>query len=459
MSGCDNTDKYSLTVTVDPSDGGTISPAVGTHDYEEGTEVEVTAIAADGYVFDQWSGAATGNTNPLTITMTADTSAIANFALAYDLAVDVEAVGAGDVTLSEKGPYKEDSEVTLTAAPADGYIFDHWSGDVEGTTPSVSIDMSSDKTVTAHFDPVYDLTVDVEPVGTACEVKLSEEGPYKEDTEVILTAAPADGYIFNHWSGDAEGTTTSVGITMTSDKTVTAHFDPVYDLTVDVDPVEAGDVTLSEEGPYKEDTEIILTAEPADGYVFDNWSGDAEGNTLSVSITMTSDKTVTANFAAIYNLTVNVPNDWEGEVTLSEEGPYTEGTEVTLTATSADGYVFDKWSGDVEETDNPVTITMDSDKTVTANFTTNVSYNLTVIVLLYQGTVEISTPLDSYETNKNLTLHYAPGTPITLFARSGSNSFWYWSNLPDDIRENNPATFIMDSDMTITAVFRCNCTM
>lgn len=47
---------------------------------------------------------------------------------------------------------------------------------------------------------------------------------------------------------------------------------------------------------------------------------------------------------------------------------YDFGTEVSITATPDSGYQFNEWSGDVSGTTNPITITMDSDKFVKADF-------------------------------------------------------------------------------------------
>jgi uncharacterized repeat protein (TIGR02543 family) len=50
---------------------------------------------------------------------------------------------------------------------------------------------------------------------------------------------------------------------------------------------------------------------------------------------------------------------------------YASGTSVTITATAPAGWTFDHWGGDASGTSNPVTVTMDSDKSVTAYFVQN----------------------------------------------------------------------------------------
>ncbi|MBN1343575.1 MAG: hypothetical protein JXQ73_12880 [Phycisphaerae bacterium] len=71
-------------------------------------------------------------------------------------------------------------------------------------------------------------------------------------------------------------------------------------------------------------------------------------------------------------LTIGYVNGLWGSVTTDVEGPeYFEGRTVQLTATPVDGRTFDHWEGDVPggvSTDNPLTITMDADKSVVAVF-------------------------------------------------------------------------------------------
>ena len=69
-----------------------------------------------------------------------------------------------------------------------------------------------------------------------------------------------------------------------------------YDLTVNI--VGNGSVTLNPAGgTYYAGTNVQLTANPDSGWSFSNWSGDLSGNTNPASITMNSDKTVTATFS------------------------------------------------------------------------------------------------------------------------------------------------------------------
>ena len=68
-----------------------------------------------------------------------------------------------------------------------------------------------------------------------------------------------------------------------------------------------------------------------------------------------------------YNLEVTVtPN--EGGTVTSSGGTYSPGSVIELTAVPVDGWGFIAWSGDYVGTDNPITITLDDSKAVTANF-------------------------------------------------------------------------------------------
>jgi len=218
----------------------------------------------------------------------------------------------------------------------------------------------------------YELTVDI--VGEGTVDIAPEQDQYMEGTDVTLTAFADEGWHFVEWTGDATGTDEEITITIDSDMTVTANFEeiPTYTLTVNIEG--EGSVSRSpDQEVYEEGTEVTLTASAADGWEFEEWTGDATGTNEQITITMDSDMTVTANFeeeevvVETYTLTVNI--EGEGSVSRSPDlAEYEEGTTVTLTASADDGWEFEEWTGDATGTDEEITVTMNSDMTVTANF-------------------------------------------------------------------------------------------
>lgn len=65
----------------------------------------------------------------------------------------LEAVVDGDGSVAGAGNFDVNEYATLTATPAAGSVFSHWTGDAVGVSNVVSLTMDSSKTVTAHFIP------------------------------------------------------------------------------------------------------------------------------------------------------------------------------------------------------------------------------------------------------------------------------------------------------------------
>ncbi len=92
----------------------------------------------------------------------------------------------------------------------------------------------------------------------------------------------------------------------------TAACVPCYTLTTTVIPAGSGSIDISDPlgncpnggARYLQGTVLQLIADPGAGYAFANWSGDASGGISAATITMDSDKSVTANF--VYSDDVNV---------------------------------------------------------------------------------------------------------------------------------------------------------
>ena len=81
-----------------------------------------------------------------------------------------------------------------------------------------------------HFEPwkqIYTLSVNINlpQAGTVSPAG----GQYESGEQVTLTASPASGYTFDYWDGAASGSSNTVTITMNSDKSITAYFEPLDD--------------------------------------------------------------------------------------------------------------------------------------------------------------------------------------------------------------------------------------
>jgi uncharacterized repeat protein (TIGR02543 family) len=142
--------------------------------------------------------------------------------------------------------------------------------------------------------------------------------------------------------------------------------DTRYTLTISA---ATGGTTDPSPGTYTHDygTQVSITAKANSDYRFSSWSGDASGTSNPITITMDSNKSITANFIRQYTLTITAGT---GGTTDPVPGNYTydSGTQVTVKATANSGYQFSGWSGAVTGTTNPITVTMDADKSITANF-------------------------------------------------------------------------------------------
>ncbi len=123
---------------------------------------------------------------------------------------------------------------------------------------------------------------------------------------------------------------------------------------------------------------------------------------------------------------------------------YAEGSEVSILATPAEGWRFDGWSGDVTGTSNPVSVTMDGSKNVTASFSEiPPNYDLTV-VSDGAGTVNINPPGLTYESGTTVHLEALPDEGYV---------FVEWIGDVADL-DSSTTSVVMTSNKNVTAVFR-----
>jgi uncharacterized repeat protein (TIGR02543 family) len=122
-------------------------------------------------------------------------------------------------------------------------------------------------------------------------------------------------------------------------------------------------------GSFDNGTSVTVTATPNTGYNFVNWTaaGTEVSTNSNYTFVLSANTSLVANFSGIYTLNVTAQN---GTVLKTPDtATYNGGDTVQLTATPNSGYVFSSWSGDATGSNNPLTVQMNANKNITANFT------------------------------------------------------------------------------------------
>ena len=203
-----------------------------------------------------------------------------------------------------------------------------------------------------------------------------------EGATVTFTAAPADGYRVKEWQVDdavytAAGTNTTFTLMPTKDTKVTVQFTPLGDMATfsagengRITSVKLGEAEVPNfAGGFKLTlgASIEVTAEPETGYEVEQWlvngiEQSETGNTFTYTAQATG--SVGAAISVSFQQ-VKYPVTWEGangRVAAAEYGENSAdirgGTDVTFTATPANGYKFDHWTvNGTEQTETSTTFT------------------------------------------------------------------------------------------------------
>jgi len=116
--------------------------------------------------------------------------------------------------------------VQLSAIPGEGWVFSSWTGDASGSQDLIVVSMDNDKHINANFDNItHQLSIQVSGQGNVFEeANQGGQGTYPFGTNVLLTAVPADGWVFAGWSGSVVSKHNPVEVEMSQNKTVTVNF-------------------------------------------------------------------------------------------------------------------------------------------------------------------------------------------------------------------------------------------
>lgn len=157
-------DCYVVTATPEPINGGSIT---GAGNYIAGTQCQLVAHPAPGYGFDKWTenGVTVSNSSSYSFTVNEDHDLTAHFFLVpYEIVAVADPETGG--TVDGGGWFYYGDVCTLTAEPAEDYLFTYWSlsGEIVSLEPEISFNVTGDKTYTAHFVYYVDVEENAEMV-------------------------------------------------------------------------------------------------------------------------------------------------------------------------------------------------------------------------------------------------------------------------------------------------------
>ncbi|MDM7926124.1 MAG: FlgD immunoglobulin-like domain containing protein [bacterium] len=299
--------KVTLTLAVNPPEGGTTDPAPGDHLVDNGSNPEIRAVPAAGYRFVRWDCPVADRYNAVTtVAMNQNETVTAVFEkIRYTLDIRLKNDGGG--TLPPAGVHQFDpgSVVELEAKPDADHRFERWHGPVaDASVPKTTVQMDADKTVWVEFARnSHELWMIAEPAegGTLDPAAGGHTVSRGEWVPVSATAAP--GWVFLRWEGGVKNpSSAATEVFINGDKTLKAFFAPDFKtLTLRCDP-ESGGWIVPAKGAHRfrtgERVEIEASAKP--GFAFVAWSGGVEDSTLlKTAVVMDTDREVTARFRVI----------------------------------------------------------------------------------------------------------------------------------------------------------------
>ena len=425
---------YIVNAIANPAEGGIVT---GAGVYETGEIVTVTATAAEGYTFVNWTDDfdnVISLDDSYTFVVVENRTFIANFIMDVTITVVADPLEGG--TVMGAGVYSYGDMVTLTATPAEGYAFMYWieNGNHVSESPIWSFTAAEDRDLVAYFSSINTLSIPQNLFGYATEeitVPVSLNNPinnvygfqfdielgdltYVEGSAAVADRTSSNFYIVANVIGD--NVLRVLGYSM-----------PPTQISGNNGVICTFGVTAPEEGYY------LL---PVTNTVLSNMYGDILYSYAPFP------GFITVDALEEFTVTVNAIPTEAGTVTGG--GTYTQHDIATVTAIANDGYTFNYWTnneGDMISGDNSFSFTVVEDCVLNANFSVTI-VNIEVSVFATGGSV-IGGGI------------YHVGDMVQIFAIADDcYTFDYWTDADGNILSyDNPYSFIATEDITIVAHF------
>jgi hypothetical protein len=400
------------TLTVSVTGSGTVTKSPDKSGYNHNESVTLTPNPGTDYQFDHWEDDLTGNDNPGSITMDGDKSVTAVFAeIPETVSTPTTPTGPSTGNVNQSLSYSTGGSVSNLGHTVE-YRFDWGNGNFStwgsesrsytyNTVGSFSVKAqarcATHTTVVSAWSSgitvdVSGHTLTVSVTGSGSVSKSPDKTEYDHNESVTLTPNPGTDYQFDHWEDDLTGSDNPGSITMDGDKSVTAVFTEIAE-TVSTPSAPSGPAnkkgTVGEVLTYNTggavsnlghtveyrfdwgDGNFSTWGSASRSYTYNNvgsYSVKAQARCATHTAVVSAWSSGTALDISGHMLTLSVTGS--GSVSKSpDKTEYDHNESVTLTPNPGTDYQFDHWENDLTGSDNPGSITMDGDKSVTAVFT------------------------------------------------------------------------------------------
>ncbi len=219
--------------------------------------------------------------------------------------------------------------------------------------------------------------------------------------------------------------------------------------TVTLSATPAGGGTLTGAGSYPQGKAVTVTATPAKGYEFVNWTEGTKiaSSSASYTFTVNASRTLVANFRSLpLNCGVTLVASPEAGGTLSGGGTFPQGSSVTVKASTSKGYEFVNW------TDGSKVVSSSQAYTFTVNAATTLVANFISIPQQYAVSLSASPVAGGTVSGGG---SFTEGSEVKIRAVAGKNyEFVSWTDGTKVISSSPGYTFTLTGNKTLVANFK-----
>ena len=339
------------------------------------------------------------------------------------------------------GEFDEGTTVSVTATPTTGYEFQGWS-DGSMQNPR-TITVSESLNLTALFTKKQiSINVSIQGGGTVLDESGNSPSKYEFGSTVKLTPKSNEGYYFIGWE-------VSFNISeVSSSPGLAAYTSSLQSQISAIQAFNSARVSAVEQG-----VDLFIDSMIDNGGEFDEIINGvdalyADSIQVLLSLPVFTNLSITAKFAKRhYVLNISSSNSG-GSVSVNNSSfnqrylfqPY--GTSIVLKGQPAQGWEFTGWTGDIESENNPLTLTLEKNLSVNAEFIRK-KFDLNVSIE-GEGSVSEEVVVQSGQ--------YDFETRVKLTAVPEEN--WEFINWSGDLTSTeNPVIIEVNNTKSITAKF------